>query len=110
MANESLLITMLPDGTFHVKETEDADPADAAGTPPIDQSVKSPDEVTQLVAQWLQEEASEDDSEDAADGGADESSEPADAGDANGAPPTPAATKAAWNAEAKGRNAAGFRQ
>lgn len=101
MANESLLITMLPDGTFHVKETEPAGDDDT--TPAIDQSVQSPDDVTALVSQWLQSESqddqSEDSSEDAADGGADDASENAD-----GSPAAP--TKSAWNAEAKKRDPA----
>jgi hypothetical protein len=112
MANESLLITMLPDGTFHVKETE---PAGEAGStdPAIDQSVSSADEVTQLVQQWLSSEA--DEGEDAADGGADEASEgeaPPDA-NANGAPAPaqdPQAMKSAWNQEAATRDASGYRK
>lgn len=103
MANESLLITMLPDGTYHVKETEPAGDTDT--TPAIDQSVQSPDDVTALVSQWLQSEsqddASEASTEDAADGGADDASESPDGGAMPAAP-----TKSAWNAEAKKRDPA----
>lgn len=101
MANESLLITMLPDGTYHVKETEPAGDQDT--TPAIDQSVQSPDDVSALVSQWLQAEGQDDQaeasSEDASDGGADDASESPD-----GAPAAP--TKSAWNAEAKKRDPA----
>lgn len=106
MANDSLLITKLPDGTFHVKETEPADEASGEADQPIDQSVQSPDDAMSLVQQWLQEEGSED--EDAADGGADDASE-GDAGaaddgsDMGSGAPAPA-PKAAWNAEAKKRD------
>jgi len=95
MANESLLITMLPDGSFHVKETEAAGENDP--NPPIDQSVSSPDEVTALVAQWLQGDP--EDSEGPADVASEPGGEPA--AEAGGA-------QAAWNQEAAKRPATGL--
>lgn len=101
MANESLLITLLPDGTYHVKETEA--PGEDDPDPAIDQSVKSPDEVTQLVQQWLGVET--DEPEDVANGGANESAE----GETPEAPAGGADMKAAWNQEAATRDVSGYR-
>ena len=108
MANESLLITLLPDGTYHVKETEPPDENDPE--PAIDQSVKTADEVSQLVEQWLSEE------EDETDGGADEQSEsdtggPMPGDDAAPEPADPQAMKSAWTQEAAKRDpASGLRK
>lgn len=92
-STEALLITCLADGTYHVKETEgagDPDAADDADEQPIDQSVKDPQDVIQLVQQFLQ-----DCQGDMGDGSDDDSSDP------TGAMPNP---KSAWNAEAKMRD------
>jgi len=110
----SLLITCLPDGTFHVKETEPqgGDPSDQ----PVDQSFQSTDEVLQVVQQFLSEGSgsgadsdSGPDSQQDADSGPD-SEMPADAGDdsASGAA-APSAGKAAWDQEAATRSPSGYR-
>lgn len=53
---ESILITVMPDGKFHVKSMED----DAsAADQPVDQTVASVDEVIQLVQQELGDEQAE---------------------------------------------------
>lgn len=108
MANESLLITKLPDGTFHVKETEAAGEDDPE--PAIDQSVQSTDDVSQLVEQWLSDDS---DDQDAA--GGDDSGDASDTGDdsAGAAAPSGASgggMKAAWDQEASSRNASGYRK
>ena len=111
----SLLITCLPDGTFHVKETEPAggDPSDQ----PVDQSFQSPDEVLQVVQQFLSEGSG---SGADSDSGPD-SEMPSDSGpdsempDDSGAPAAPASGKsdpaqaAAWNQEAATRSPSGYR-
>lgn len=59
MATDSIIITCLPDGTYHVKTTEPQGEAGSEDQQPYDKSVGSSDEVMQLVQQWLQEEDSE---------------------------------------------------
>lgn len=103
MANESLLITMLPDGTFHVKETEPAGDDDGSA-PAIDQSVQSAEDVTALVQQWLQGEAQDDASEPADSGGSASGGDPASGGALGDDMSAPAPTKSAWNAEASKRD------
>jgi hypothetical protein len=98
---ESLLITCLADGTYHVKETEGAGDSSADGqpeAPPIDQSVKSPDDVLSLVQQFLS-----DCQGDMGGAGSDAAASPDDAA---AAPDDGADPKAAWNAEAAKRDPA----
>lgn len=98
MATESLLITCLADGTYHVKETEGQEPAgdDDTGEQPIDQSVQSTDDVMTLVQQFLSD--CQDDM-----GGGDASSAPPDDG-SGAAPDASGSGQAAWNAEASKRD------
>lgn len=108
--NESLTITCLPDGTYHVLEKEDPSEAGQGGDPPISQIAKSADEVKQLVEQFLDQENDE------SEGPGDDAGQPPEAGDAGaGADPSMAAqpaapTKAAWMQEAATRQPNGLRK
>jgi hypothetical protein len=57
MANETITIECLPDGSYRVTSTED-DSGDA-GDQPLNQTVKSVDEVLQLVQRELSDDQGE---------------------------------------------------
>lgn len=101
MPTQSLLITALPDGTYHVKETGDG---------ALDQSMPSPDAVLDLVQQFLGGAGDSDagPGDDPGDGASADASDPSAAGDdsdpTSGAPSDPSAMKAAWSQEAATRD------
>lgn len=84
MATDSILITCLPDGTYHVKTTEPKGEMGSMDHEPYDKSVGNADEVMQLVQEWLADEEAEEESmegpeEGAMEGMGDEEPAPTDA-------------------------------
>lgn len=100
---EALLITLLADGTFHVKETGESE----SGEEPIDQSVDSADDLIQVVQQWAQEESDDASGGDDSDASAPEgAASPDSADDSSGG----GDMASAWNAEAAKRDPASGRR